>query len=335
MALGMTVFVTVLMFGIHFTEVMMAQMKVTEAGASTMWDITAGKMHHWGLVPSTSETDTTVAAAQAMGQARYANFDGRAVSAQRRTTPTMSQVLTSAGNMQITCQVGAGLDFFPTYLLPQFRLTYVDREGVQCNAQADIVHGGMGGKVGGLANDANGLFKAKTFDARTAAATGTYRSCAMGRGQFGGCNQPMRMLVDDWGMSNGNGDEASICPVIIFGIPCVGGNLPYWYSVNKLYTPMSLLFGVQSGADRTLITSVYGMAPFWIPLLSSPTSFYLSFTGEETLFMTMIPWGTDNGWFSLFWQTSPFAMWPTYAVAYGASNGNYLGQGSTSTPARP
>src|SRR5438270_8904900 len=123
MALGMLVFTTILLFAIHFTEVMMLQMKVTEAGASTMWDATAGQMHSWGLVPSTAETDSSVSTAVTLGNARYQNFDGRVASSQRRMTPTVTQVLTSANNMQIQCNVGAGLDYFPTIaMLPQFLL---------------------------------------------------------------------------------------------------------------------------------------------------------------------------------------------------------------------
>ena len=50
MSLGALLFVTVLLFGIHYAEVTFTQMKVTEAASSTMWDVTAGKMHHWDLV---------------------------------------------------------------------------------------------------------------------------------------------------------------------------------------------------------------------------------------------------------------------------------------------
>src|SRR3989442_986598 len=100
---------------------------------------------------------------------------------------------------------------------------------------------------------------------------------------------------------------------------------------------MSALCGVQSGSDARLIRWVYGTTPFppWIPIVSSPTSFYLSFTGEDTGFMTMIPWGTDNGWFSWFWQTSPFLMWPTYGAAYAQSSGHYLGQPTSSDRFNP
>ncbi len=334
MALGMMVFVTVLMFGIHFSEVMMAQLKVTEANSSTMWDITAGKMHQWGLVPNISDTTTSMNQATAMGNARYANFDGRVMSSLRRTAPALTQVLTSGRNMSVRCGTNAGLSYFPSLAIPFLRISYLDNGGVECRAEAEVFHGGAAGVIGGLANDASGFFKAKNYDAQGAAATGRYMSCSMGRANGGSCTQDNRMLVDDWGMSNGNSDEADICPVVIFGIPCAGFNLPYWWSVNKVYTPISLLFGVQSNNDRTLLRQVYGQAPAWIPILSSPTSFYLSFTGEPT-FMTLIFWGTDNGWFSWFWQTSPFLMWPTYGASYALSDGHYLGHDTSSSANRP
>ena len=138
------------------------------------------------------------------------------------------------------------------------------------NAQASIRQGGVE-KIGNLYDTGSGgkaKFKEKSFAAQGAAGAGLYHTCAIGRPHFGACTQPMKMLVDDWGMSNGYGDEASICPVLPLGIPCFGLNMPYWYSINKLYTPMSLLFGVQAGMDCLLISSVYGRVPMWIPLIS-------------------------------------------------------------------
>ncbi|MBS1150350.1 MAG: putative pilus biosis operon protein, partial [Myxococcaceae bacterium] len=43
--LGILVFISVLMFGLHFADVTFTQMKVTEAAQSAVWDSTAGQMH--------------------------------------------------------------------------------------------------------------------------------------------------------------------------------------------------------------------------------------------------------------------------------------------------
>lgn len=334
LALGSIVFVTVLLFGIHFSETVVTQMKVTEAGASTMWDVTAGRMHTWPM--NTGPTGAAIAAAMASGNARYRNFDGREVAASVRPTPSLTQVLTSANNLTVNCRQGAGIDYFPTLLMRlHFSLVYRDVEGVECNAQADVRHGGVM-RVFNFLDDANGFFKERQFAGRGAGAAGNYHTCAVGRAQFGACPQPMRMMIDDWGMSNGGGAEAMPCPVLPFGIPCP--NLPYWGSTNLVYQAMSIPFGVQSGADYNLVTRVYQFAPppTWIPFISSPTSFYMTFVGEEAGFMGFTPWATDPIGWSWVWQTTPFLFWPTYLAAYGASSGCYLGQScNTSTAARP
>ncbi len=333
LALGSIVFVTVLLFGIHFSETVVTQMKVTEAGASTMWDVTAGSMHTWPL--NTGPTGTAISTAVANSN-RYRNFDGRVVAASVRPTPSLTQVLTSADNMSVQCQQGAGLDYFPTLLMRlPFSLVFRDVRGVECTAQADVRHGGVM-RVFNFLDDANGFFKERQFAGRGAGAGGVYHTCAIGRAQFGNCRQPMRMVIDDWGMSNGGGAEAMMCPVLPFGIPCP--NLPYWASTNFVYQAISIPAGVQSGADRNLITRVYNRAPppMWIPFISSPTSFYMTFVGEELGFMGFTPWASDPIGWSWVWQTTPFLFWPTYAAAYAASSGCYLGLPcNTSTAAMP
>src|SRR5207249_4993558 len=44
-AIGMLVFVTVLMFGLHFAEVGYLTVKIQEAANGALWDTTAKKMH--------------------------------------------------------------------------------------------------------------------------------------------------------------------------------------------------------------------------------------------------------------------------------------------------
>lgn len=331
MALGSMIFVTVLLLGIHMAETVVTQMKVTEAGSSAMWDVTAGTMHSWPM--DTSPTGAAINAAYTQATSRYRNFDGRVVAASVRPTPALTQVLTSAQNIQVRCTQGAGLSYFPTFMMPQYRLVYRDVEGVQCNAEADVRHGGVM-KIGSFLEDGNGFFKAKQLDGRGAGSSGVYHTCAMGRARGGSCPQQLSMMIDDWGMSNGGDNGGGVCPVLPFGIPCP--NLPYWSSTALVYSLVSIPAGVQSGADMNLVRAVYGMTPFYIPFISSPTSFYMTFMGEETLFNGVTPWATDPIGWSWVWQTTPFVFWPTYAAAYYASSGCYLGQPcNTSTAAMP
>ena len=43
--LGILVFISVLLFGLHFAEITFTQMKVTEAAQAAIWDSTSGQMH--------------------------------------------------------------------------------------------------------------------------------------------------------------------------------------------------------------------------------------------------------------------------------------------------
>jgi hypothetical protein len=315
---------------------------VTEAASSTMWDVTAGApgegFHTWPV--DTSPTGTAVALAQTQGQARYASFDGRVVATTRRTTATWAQVFTTAKNLKVECSVGAGLNYFPTLAMPQMRLAYAEVGGVQCSARADIANGGLGGKIGNFLDTGSGgkaYFKPQAYAAQGAAAGGTIRTCAMGRSSGGTCPKQLKMMVDDWGLSEGGGTGANACPVLIWGIPCP--NMEYWMSTNLVYQATSIIWGTESLSDPgyNLVRTMYNRAPppIWIPFISSPTSFYLSFVGEELLFQTITPWATDPVGWSWVWQTTPFVIWPTYAAAYAQSSGHYLGQPTGSTPAMP
>jgi len=330
-ALGLIVFITVLIFGIHFAELTVMQMKVTEAAASAVWDSTQGQMH--SLPFSYSEVNGSVGTAQASAQARYSDFDGRRA-VTRGAGP--SEVFTRGSGMQVTCGVGAGL---PAYTLgvapiPLFgTVVYRDNGGMSCSAEARTQAFGFGPFLEG----AGGFFQASQKTG-TAMNSGM-KVCAVGRpsGLNGACRGRFSMLIDDWGLANGSalgGTEGSICPSLPFGFPCVGMNMPYWTLVNSIYTPWSLMFGGQNGADANLLRAAMGSLPptIWIPIVASPTSFHMSFYGEQTLHMGWTPWvGDGGGW---YWQTSPHLWFPTYMAAYLSREKCYLGKKCNQTSGR-
>ena len=75
MALGLMVFVTVLVFGMHFAEVGFLSIKVQEASAGALWDTTARRMHT--LPKDFAPLQTAMDQAGAQAQQRYQDFDGR------------------------------------------------------------------------------------------------------------------------------------------------------------------------------------------------------------------------------------------------------------------
>ena len=343
-ALAILVFVTVLMFGIHFTEITYTQMKVTEAAQSAVWQSTAGTMHVTpALLGDFTLVNGVVSAAMANTNARYADFDGA------ETGPGLPKQIFStarAGSMNVQCNVGIGLNQSGAGILltPYQWLVYRDNGGMQCTAEAWIDTGGVS-KIGTFLEGANGFFN-KRGDAshkQSVTQTAGYHVCGLNKAGTtnGPCRGSFSMLIDDWGMASG-GSEEDTCPVYPYGIPCVAGNMAYWMSGYLVYQANSLIFGSTNGSDYRLLQTIVG-TPFWpntsiAPL--NPTSFYTAMCGEDfsqvlcvSMFMEATPWHGDGSWW--VWQTSPFAMWPTYGIAWGKSSGCYLGQDCGSTANSP
>ncbi len=348
-ALGILVFVTVLMFGIHFTEVTFTQMKVTEAASAAVWGSTSGQMH---IMPRTigsfAGAGARVAASRADAQNRYDDFDGRTGT---NATALPQQIFSTArpGSMRINCRMGAGLSQSgATFALAMVELpVYDDNNGMYCTAEAWIDNGGVS-KIGTFLEDANGFFnnRGDASHKQSVTAVNGYHVCGLNKSGSvnGACRGEYAMLIDDWGLASG-GNEASACPVMPYGIPCV--NLNYWSSAWLGYTANSAIWGTTSGADYRLLQGVVG-TPFWpggnlgasiIP--GNPTSFYMTFCGEDIgggglcsgLFMAFTPWHGDGSWW--WWQTTPFVAWPTYGVAWAARSQCYLGQDCGSTANSP
>lgn len=329
-ALGLLVLLPVIMYGVHFTEVGIVSMKVTEAAASAMWDTTAWPMHVTGFPGySGPMRDMSLRSSEFSARLRYGlGFDGRMSALSTDRTGMFSsipavrygQAFTGAGEMNVGCASttqpglpGPGLTFRPFFVsrfLP-------DPGGVACRSQAAAINilpdafleGGEGG-----------LFEASMKDG-IANRIGI-PICGMGRpdGLYGSCSGTMSMMLDDWGLAN-QAAEADICSVTLFGAPCE--NINYYLAAKAMYETVTLPMTLGPAAPhRLLLRSVYGTVPLGV---NTDTSFYMSFTGEEPRFMTpVIAWDADM----MIWQNTPY-LWPppaaTYATAHVMRQKCYLG----------
>ena len=77
LALASLIFVTVLIFGIHFSEVGYLSLKVQEAANAALWDVTAMKMHNI-FSPEWTDYQNSVSTDQTNTTTRYQKYDGRA-----------------------------------------------------------------------------------------------------------------------------------------------------------------------------------------------------------------------------------------------------------------
>ena len=351
-ALGMLVFVTVLVLGIHFAEVTVFEMKMTEATASAVWDSTSGQMH---VIPRLTGNFTDVRNrvnfAQARANARYGtDFDGRTVT----NGAAPRQVYTTANGMRVTCRTGVGMSSpRGTELLllrPHQWSIYDDNDGMGCVTQGDIRVGGAA-NIGAFLEDSQGFFSQGTSARQRegrALSSGNYRVCGLNRPQgFNGpCRGEAQMLIDDWGMAEG-GQEEEACPVYPMGLPCIGVNYNYWMAGFTMYTLSSAMFMTQNRADYNIVSRIVSRPPAWawngIPFVpGNPTSFYMSFCGENpalptctSAFTVLAPWMGDGSWW--IWMTTPFGLFfPTYTISWAGASGCYLGKNcSASTPSNP
>jgi hypothetical protein len=320
MALGTTLFVTIVAFGIHFSEISFFELKSQEAANAALFDSTSGKMHDWPTNSGAAATTVNNAVNGPTGvQTRYQDFNGVTAI---NNPPRIDQVFTYGKNMNVQCNVGGNAySWGPSNWYTN--AVFDDNGGLKCSAQADVyVSAAMPlqfldrSTPGGL------------FDQQEYAAPGVIRACGMGRNVNGNCPGTYRMLLDDWGFAGLNSNESKTCPGLPYGVPCAGFNTPYWQSTAIVYGES--LMGIFASADAFAWVLV-GADPLMMPGIGE-MQFYFSFEGENTLFMQPVVALPPEGLPA--WETTPFSpLNPTdvpYTVAYGTSSGCYLGHASNS-----
>src|SRR5512140_3083538 len=97
-ALGILVFVSILVWGIPLAEMGYLAPKVHEAAASAMWDTTAELMHKHPNDSTPRKQAIKNAGSKAEGQ--YAAFDGRT---NGKKSGNISLVFTGAGDLKVDC----------------------------------------------------------------------------------------------------------------------------------------------------------------------------------------------------------------------------------------
>ncbi|KFE68153.1 hypothetical protein [Hyalangium minutum] len=187
-ALGLLVFISILVWGIHLAEIGYLMPKVHEAAAGALWDTTAKQMH----VHPNNYSKRTSAISSAGGDAtsRYGNFDGRTSAG--GGTPRL--VFTEADGLQVQCQqdnVG-GINTSQARLKPY----QAGEGGMSCSATAQIRVLDRFPKE--FVNEANsGFFKEKNYPNVSGIPV-----CAIGLPSGGACGSgKIAILLDDWGLS--------------------------------------------------------------------------------------------------------------------------------------
>ena len=278
LALGMTVFVTVLLFGIHFAELGFMSLKVTEAAEAAMLDTTAFELHDWPN--DASPASTAASSAQSEVQLRYADFDGRysAVGG----SSTFTQVVTQGTALAVQCNVGGGPGFNADI---HVAMAYSDNGGLVCNAAATTSTIRL---ATSFLDGAGGLFTKSH-----AQATRDVPFCAIGRASGGSCSGKLETMLDDWGLSD---PQAGTCPLIgDIPIPCPTATA-YWTMAASVFLTNGAGMGF-SGSQLAQFTVTQLPFPFFF---GAENMFWMSSMGEPELFLQ--PLGSEGHG---IWGTSP------------------------------
>ncbi len=257
LALLLLVFVTVIVFGIHFAEVHALAMRTQEASQAALFDTTAMKMHdtstgNWDLAKNVA-----IATAAATAEENYADREGRHAATSGRSA---DWVFTRASQIEINCRNEP--DFKLSPVKPLDHSLPVGDTALGCNAGLVV----KGLRIpGSFADRSNGFFKKSHFDPLD------YALCAAGTGF--GCEGRFVILLDDWGYAGTK--EALECPLQVEG----GGecsNRGYWHMVKRAYERQIELEGNgirPAGSD--LAKATVGKSPI------DENHFYLSYVGLD------------------------------------------------------
>ncbi len=265
-ALGITVLVTVILFGVHFSEVMWISMKAQEAMAAAKWDATSLRIHNLpgDYKPVQSVPENTAKAATE----RYRDYDGR--SSTRRSGQTGLKLSnTQAGELEVTCELATDVRYPLGPLPPRLGAVYQDAGGIKCKAQADawLI------RIPERFADASGsLFKEKHVTGKN---QGQYRACSFGKPFAKDCPEGPTLMLGDWGLAGY--DEGQECWLSAME-DCP--NMAYYRSVQKAYEVGGKAKGT---AAMVLARSVVGQVPI------DPNQFWFSFRGEESQFLECTP----------------------------------------------
>jgi hypothetical protein len=299
-ALGMLVFVTILLFGIHFAEVGFLSLKVEEAANSALFDATAAKMHDT-YAKDFGVYRKAVNAASAGGTQRYQDWDGRA--SKTGGAVNLTQAVTRGTPLNVAC--GEARAQLPSFapgprgqagFSPPYPGGAIGDSAMLCTATTTLTP----------FNIPRRFLENEPFQAQHLQETAIV-ICAGARSKNGNCAGSYGILLDDWGFSGEA--EGLACPLAKEGgTSCT--NQGYYKMVNAIYDANG---GGQGNAGSALAAKVAGSSPI------NEGHFYLSFQNIDSApaYTQQIPSHK-----STLWKTSPFEV----EGAYRARRHCWLGQ---------
>lgn len=261
LAVCVTVFVTILIFAIHFAEVGFLSVKVTEAAHSAIFDATAHKLHEWP--GNTDPADSAVRRAGNDAKSRYRDFDSRTTSSMNPTG-----VFTRGSNMNVECKLGEG----PGYTRDPFNMmSFKDNGGINCQATASIDdYGAMRIPQRFMDQGGGRWFGKQHYVPRRISV------CAMGRGSGGNCGAKLAMALDDWGLAGPQ--ESKQCRLNVDSPFGSCDNEAFFKSARYTYLASWTYGGHTFAATQFAMKIVKAVPPPVLP--GTESAFFMSDRGE-------------------------------------------------------
>ena len=265
LVLGLLVFVTVLMFGIHFAEVGYLSIKVHEAAVSPLWDSTALRVHR--MRPQARGvgdfTPLNTLAPQVAGNAnlRYRDFDGRTSTSGDRAS--LAHVYTQMEGLQVRCEQTPRVAFDVLRGQPHLNGVYANRGGLRCSAQASAKV--LPSLTERFLEGSGGFFQqphGRRLDIPI---------CAMGRAHGGRCQGSYGILLGDFAFADAG--VSRHCPLQPErpDSPCPQ-NPAFYYAAKSI-------FDVNGRGAGSAASDFAGFFVGYSPI--DENGFFMSYRGEE------------------------------------------------------
>jgi hypothetical protein len=292
LVLGLLVFVTVLLFGIHFAEVGMMKLRVQQAATAALWDTTGLRMHRFNtptadkpdFYSSDEMRDASGRTPSQRAEARFRDFDGLSAGG----AGSFTQVATRGSRLEVRCEPASVAPLRPSRggeeaaaiaklhsAYPVVRSGGAEVDGMACNARARLEIFGMPTH---LFEGRQGFFSADHV------LTPRIPVCAFGRASGGECRGSVPLALDDWALSGSkasHGQELSACweDCLFNG----KGNQAYKRTVERLYERYNA-FDTEKFVLPDFIRKLYTENPSVPELNNVPVDervFRLVFVGED------------------------------------------------------
>ena len=257
LALGLLVFVTVLLFGIHFAELGWLSLKVQEAGAWAIWESTGPRTQDLaGHNLNPLNQTLSGGGLEQRTTSRYEDFNGLS---SVTGAPIIGAALVRGSSLKATCAPDPSISFRPTTTASK---VYFDEGGLSCQVVARLDAIRIPSAF--AQNDTGGFFKAEHGVATP------YFFCAVGGRTGTTCRGRLSILTNDWGLAGDQaGDNQSASCRI--GNPCT--NTTYKNAVEAMWTGGGT-------AGKKFAEAHAGAAP------TSAMDYFFSYAGMEFNYTT-------------------------------------------------